>query len=497
MAPRVSPAKQAAGQAAKGTKKLRDFLVAQSPVWLADQLLRATERDPALAESLRLAAADRRGVDAVRRELERAIWVADDVYDEAAWDYVARVEQALGVLDHLIDDGHADDAVELAKHAVDLLAEALDHVHDEEGESVSCLYAARDVHLRACAASRPDPVALAEWLYERVVDDIDGRDVFGTALDDYASVLGKAGQARFRDLVEAEYRQLPALAAGEHGGLRHHAVLRLAEGYARAEGVDAVVEVLAKDLRDAQRYQRVCEELTAAGQVEEALRWARRGLAELDSGEDRRGSYGLAQLRQLAVTLYAGQGRTGEAAELAWRDFVETPSVEAYQRLREQATADGSWPGWRERALAELRSKPRAAQPSPRRSAPAGTYGWAPVGHSVLVGALLSDGDVEAAWRAARDGGCAEELWLQLARRRASTHPADAVEVLRRQAETAVASMRRDGYEQAAQLLVEAGIAYERMGQAAEFADYVRRLRADHRRKRNLVAALDAARLPR
>lgn len=46
-------------------------------------------------------------------------------------------------------------------------------------------------------------------------------------------------------------------------------------------------------------------------------------------------------------------------------------------------------------------------------------------------------------------------------------------------------------------LLFEAGACYERMGKAAEFAGYVQQLRADHRRKRNLIAALDAARLPR
>jgi uncharacterized Zn finger protein len=137
----------------------------------------------------------------------------------------------------------------------------------------------------------------------------------------------------------------PRLAAGEHSNLRHQAVLRLAEQHARADGTDAVVEVLAKDLTTAERYQRICDELVATGRIQPALEWARRGLDEFDERTDRGWNPGLPQLRRLAVTLYARLGRTAEAVELAWRDFVASPSVETYQRLQEQGIADGAWPG--------------------------------------------------------------------------------------------------------------------------------------------------------
>lgn len=45
-------------------------------------------------------------------------------------------------------------------------------------------------------------------------------------------------------------------------------------------------------------------------------------------------------------------------------------------------------------------------------------------------------------------------------------------------------------------LLTEVRGCYERAGVSAEFAEYVRSLRAAHRRKRNFIAALDAAQLP-
>ena len=62
--------------------------------------------------------------------------------------------------------------------------------------------------------------------------------------------------------------------------------------------------------------------------------------------------------------------------------------MKGYQRLRAAAEADGTWPGWRERALGELPAQPRLTGPTP-----VGPPAWgAPLGHSVLVDVLLSEG---------------------------------------------------------------------------------------------------------
>jgi uncharacterized Zn finger protein len=108
---------------------------------------------------------------------------------------------------------------------------------------------------------------------------------------------------------------------------------------------------------------------------------------------------------------------------------------------------------------------------------------------------FLWEGDVEAAWRAAHDGGCAEGLWPVLARRRAEQHPADAIPVLRRHVDEVIASGKRDAYERAADLITELGTYHDRLGTSAEFTDYVRTLRQANSRRRNLLAALDRATL--
>jgi uncharacterized Zn finger protein len=113
------------------------------------------------------------------------------------------------------------------------------------------------------------------------------------------------------------------------------------------------------------------------------------------------------------------------------------------------------------------------------------------------VHVLLWEGDIDAAWRAAKVGGCAEGLWLTLARQRAERHPGDAVPVLRRHVEAAIASTKRNGHDHAAGLLGELGTYHERIGTSADFSDYVCALRKANSRRRNLLAAFDAAGVPR
>ncbi len=396
------------------------------------------------------------------------------------------MDRALELLADLIRDGDPDQAIELAEHAIDLLEQAVERVQDD-GDTHGCLVWAQEIHVRACAAGNPDPTALAQRLFTRATTDEWG--VFANVVADYADVLGPAGVATLRGLITEELQRLPQLAAGANADVHHSTILGLAERAAKADGVDAVVDVLARDLRSASQFQRICQELMAAGRVEQALEWARRGLAELQGRLD----HGLPDLRRLAASLHAQLGRHSEAVELTWQDFAVVPSVEGYQRLREYGEADGSWGQWRERALDELRKQPPLATPPPLIKG----YTWPrPMGHSVLVTVLLEEGDVQAAWEAAHDGGCLEGVWLTLARQRAQQHPWDAIPVFCRQVEAAVEVAKRHSYEHAVNLLTEVRGCYERVGASAEFADYARSLRAAHRRKRNFIAALDAARLP-
>jgi uncharacterized Zn finger protein len=197
--------------------------------------------------------------------------------------------------------------------------------------------------------------------------------------------------------------------------------------------VDAVVDVLARDLQSARQYTRICEQLISAGRDQQALGWARQGLKERGNERD----HGLSDLRVITISLCGRRGETKEAVELAWEEFAAAPTLKAYQRLCEHATTAGTWSSWRDRALAVLNAQPRIGESGQVPD------GCRPPGRSTLIHVLLWEGDEEAAWRAAQQGGCADGLWLELARCRAPTHPADAVTVFRQQIEATVALTKR------------------------------------------------------
>jgi hypothetical protein len=194
--------------------------------------------------------------------------------------------------------------VEVAEHAVDLLADAVGKVQDEGGAHASLCWA-QGIHLRAVTVVRPDRLELAERLFARAVADEWG--VFTNVLDDYAKPLGAAGRKRLRELIRQEVDRLPRQGPGETGDGGRHTVLQLGERAARAEGVDAVVDVLARNLTGARAFARICEELVTAGRPEQALEWAERGLRECSTG---RVDHGLGDLRRLALTRTRRSGAT-------------------------------------------------------------------------------------------------------------------------------------------------------------------------------------------
>lgn len=321
-------------------------------MWLAERLLAAARRDAVLLAELEVAASGGTGADLVRRELDRALWVADCVEEEDAPTYVAAVDWGLGMLDKLISDGSADAVVELAEHALDLLADAVGKARTRVTRTPACW--AQEIHLRAVTTARPDGSELAERLFARAVADEWG--VFANVVDDYAEPLGTAGCTRLLDLITREMERLPRLGSGQSGDGRRHTVLRLAERAARAESVDAVVDVLARSLTSARAFTRICEELITAGRPVQAVEYAERGLRECGSG---RVDHGLGELRRLAIGLYATLSRDRDALDLAWCDFEAAPSLEGYQRLHQHGHSDQSWPEWRNKALKTLRAQPR------------------------------------------------------------------------------------------------------------------------------------------
>ncbi|WP_285708477.1 DUF6880 family protein [Microtetraspora sp. NBRC 16547] len=460
---------------------LRGFLERRDPGWLAAELLRAAEADPLLRARLEVAA----GADVryafddrdLRERLEDAIEIDDYVSYGEAYSHFNRVEDVLHGVTELIVEGFTDTAIELTEYAMELIEASAGYVDDSNGEVGGALATAQRIHLDACTAGRPDPVALADRLVDRALSS--DYEVFLDALPGYAEVLGESGMARYRERVEAAWRALPPRRPGVYGDGRF-AVTYLMERLAECEGgTDALIEVLARDVTSGYDVLRIAHKLAGDGRDEEALAWIQRGLDDFDGGD---------QLRDLGAECLLRLGRREEAVRLRWANFEENPSLADYQALRAAAAED--FPAWRERALTLLGVQPAMVEHH------VGVRYLQSAGHSVLVEILMWEGDADGAWQAAQRGGCHQDLWLRVARARATTHPADALPVLRRAAERLIEEKNRSSYQQAAELLAESEALSDRCGRSEDFRAYLVGLRAAHKPKRALREELDRARLP-
>jgi SWIM zinc finger len=462
-------------------ERLREFLRGQDPAWLADELLAAAQADPLLRAKLDVAA----GADThdayddreLRERLERTIEIGDFVEYAGAYSYFQGVGGALDAVADLVDAGFPDVAANLAEYALALLEGAAEQVDDSDGGLREAIDRAEEIHLDACTAGDPDPVALAELLFDRALAS--DYEVFLTVLPDYEPALGPAGMARYRELVERAWHDLPPKKPDDYGG-RRFVVSHLMEQMAECVGgADALIEVLARDVTSGYDVLRIAQRLCADGRDDETLDWLDRGMAHFPPDS---------RLRSLAADCHVRAGRRAEAGELLWANFTDRPSLESYVALHD-ATAE-QFPAWRDRAIAVLRAQPAtSARFTPMPFA-------RPAGHSVLVEVLLWEGDVEAAWQVAVDGGCRDESWLRLARERAATHPADAIPVLLAAADQAIGHKNRNSYRVAAGLLTEAGTMFTRCDREEDFKSHLAALRTTHRPKRALQEELDHANLP-
>ena len=134
----------------------------------------------------------------------------------------------------------------------------------------------------------------------------------------------------------------------------------------------------------------------------------------------------------------------------------------------------------RETALALLNEDKRAR---PRQPA------WTWTG-PVLIDALIDDGDLDAAWAAAKDAA-SEPQWLRLADASTDSHPADALAVYRTTIGALKTQTGDDNYRRIASLLLSARACHQALGTPGEFNRYVAAVRAEQKRKRNLMKILD------
>lgn len=399
--------------AAEPTADLDTYLRSLTQRELVELLLDQARRDPALYRQLMLRAGTSGApqVAVLRQQLDTALRVRGFV--DA--DYPARAKDILDTVRDLVESGHAAEARPLARHAVELLAEAMTAVDDPDGAVAGVCRRAVKLYARACAAARPNPAKLAAWLFQLRVAWTTWPTI---DLADFAEPLGESGMAAYRALL--------------HASDADESVLRpMREQLAKVEGdVDALVDVLADGAPAPRAYREIVSVLRHAGRLDEAIQWAERGVATTRD----------LSLTELLVESYVDGQRGDEAVELRKAALRSAPTRLCYARLRDTAVEVKVWSGLRSWALDVLAATP-----------------------SELVGALLDDEEPEAAWQAAVKYDC---VGVEVVRRWGETQPAEVLAAYRGLVGACFARGGRDAYREGGVMLRELAELAERAGES-------------------------------
>ncbi len=466
----------------------QESLLAEDKEAIVQTLVEWAKTDQRLWERLILRAARRTGAEAAvaaaRRAFNKAIQIRGFVHYREMEPYARGIDDAIDSIGELLQDGLAAGVMELCESALVSLQVKIGLVDDSDGYVSGLLGRLQDIHHRACLEARPEPVALAGRLFHWELNS--DFDVFFGAVTRYAEILGPRGMKAYQNLAEEEWAKVPVRTTADRTSEwgKYFRISHIMETLARLSGdLEGLVGVMSRDLSYAYNYLRIAEACREAGEDDKALEWAERGLKAFPEHTDNR-------LREFLAEEYHRRKRHDEAMSLMWYEFLERPGLESYRTLEKHAKKAGNWKAWRERALAKIQGRIRPqeektdTQPRPRWMRPDD-------GHSQLVEIFLYEGDVQSAWREAQEGGCSDNLWLQLAGAREKDHPEDAVPIYLKQAEVAVRTASSSVYDDAVDLLVKAAAQMKRMGRSEEFVRHLESLRMKYKIKRNFIKLLD------
>jgi hypothetical protein len=320
------------------------------------------------------------------------------------------------------------------------------------------------LYARACTAAPPKPATLATWLVSLACD---GPGWPRILLPDFADALGERGLAEVTRLVEERAR------SADPESRTANSVRDLREQLAEVSGdLDRYVAVLADHL-SAIQYERIVHALRGAGRHQDAISWARRGLAA-KPGWPRTN-----QLRDTLVGMLLADGQPDAAVEIRRNEFARHPTATAYRALTAtniEVEADDPTP-WALGILTE-----RAA----RQPAYAGE----------LLDVLSILGRHDEAWNLAQQHrtSLGEQQWLRLLEQRRTDHPEDVLTPYQEMIERHVLdSTDKHRYRRAIALLPNLRDAYAKAIDQAAFTAYLEELRARHIRRPTFIKTLDAA----
>jgi hypothetical protein len=314
--------------------------------------------------------------------------------------------------------------------------------------------------------NRSDRELIASWLDSLTKDELAAEIL--ELVDDDRDLRGRFALKAVRDAVQNQL--VTDGYVGYAGAAAYARYVRQA-----AEAIDALVDA-GPDIA-----------AQAIGLAREAFGWFNESFA---SADDPSGTIGDAAHYLFAVHLRACQAAQPQpdpvglgtylADLILFDDYGLTPDLEDYTsvlgragtvaiRDRIDAVHKADPDNWNARQLTESLRALR--------------------GSATKIDALLDDGDLDAAWTAAKNGATQDQR-IRLADASVTARPADALAVYLKAVEPLTKETGDDVYRQLARLLVSARACHEALGTQDEFRRYMTDLRTAQKRKRNLMKIL-------
>lgn len=368
-------------------------------------------------------------------------------------------------------------AFELLTFAAGRGLKTLEHCDDSDGGMANIVGEIAAIHMQAATHGALTPSELARNLFRLQLAD--GFGFF--ALQAYLPALGNIGLATYRRLAHKAWGEIPTLILGSlDDNARHrHQLSEIMTTLARMDNdIDALVDVLRRDLTQPYTYLEIAETLSKATRHDEALKWAEDGRKAFKNQLN-------IPLDDFLVAEYHRRKRHDDAIALRWLRFEAHPNLDGYQRLKSAAGHAKNWNSWRDKALALLR-RPKSAKPRTRD-----VFSYVDANPSVLTEIFLWENDARAALEVARTSECPSHLWLRIARALEEQSPADAIAIYQAQVEPIVRMANNNAYDEAAGILRRICDLMTGTGKGADFAPYLDILRTQHKAKRNFIQRLE------
>ena len=452
--------------------RIRRHLKGQRIDALVEMIIDLAERDTQLLRRLDLAAAAANGdgktlETRLRGAIDAATRIRGFVEYREARNWAANIHSVFDGLADLASGPRAELVLELADRAIARIGRAMESIDDSDGHCGALVERARDIHLAAAIAARPDPLRLARDLFARETGDSFGMFAGSAAL--YADALGDAGLEEYHRLAKDAWEKLPPVSrrgrseyADDHD---RHRLQEILDFFAeRAGDVEAQISLRAGDLSSPWRVLQLAEFCLALGRGDDALRHAEEGLWMFeDDPPDKR-------LVFFAADLLLKRDRKDDAEAHLWRAFEKSPGMEFYARLRKISGAKA-----RDRAIAFLED----SLAGPRRARGDGSAG-------LLAQIFLHEKMYDEAWQTVHAHGASDGLKEQLARATEKTHPSNALEFYRKRVEFLANAGGDRPYAEAAALVRRMAAIESKDRHAAYVAD----LKTRFARRRKLIKLL-------